>query len=146
LRAGMAWPRLPAEPRRVTELVRRPRRGTPRRRTPRPRPAACSSPRRGTVVVLQLAELAPHPANPREDLGDLDELQASMGEVGVLQPAAAVAVTAHLAAGCPAVVEGQRMSSWPAAGAGPQRSRPAKRRSGAWSAMTWPARRRWSSC
>jgi hypothetical protein len=56
--------------------------------------------RHGTAVMLRLATLAPHPCNPRgADLGDLAELQASIAEVGVLQPAVVVTVAAHLAAG-----------------------------------------------
>src|SRR5882724_8926629 len=62
--------------------------------------------RHGTALVLRLGQLAPHPANPRgEDLGDLGELQASVAEIGTLEPLVVVTVAAHLAGGWPAVAE-----------------------------------------
>lgn len=39
-----------------------------------------------TVTELKLSEISPAPDNPRRDLGDLAELAASMGELGLLQP------------------------------------------------------------
>jgi ParB family chromosome partitioning protein len=41
---------------------------------------------RDTVVRVNPAELAPHPANPRKDLGDLTDLIASITAHGVLEP------------------------------------------------------------
>ena len=38
-----------------------------------------------SLVYLQVAELYPHPENPRKDLGDLSELTASIKENGILQ-------------------------------------------------------------
>lgn len=52
---------------------------------------------------LPLAVLAPHPANPREDLGDLAELEASIRELGVLEPLVVATVAAHRAGGWPDV-------------------------------------------
>jgi ParB/RepB/Spo0J family partition protein len=59
------------------------------------------------AVLLPAAALAPHPANPREDLGDLTELQASIAELGLLEPLVVVTTAAHQAGG------------WPAPGPGP---------------------------
>jgi ParB/RepB/Spo0J family partition protein len=61
----------------------------------------------GSMVALQvkLSALAPHPANPRTELGDLTELQASIAQVGVLEPLVVVTVAAHVAAGWPAVAD-----------------------------------------
>jgi ParB/RepB/Spo0J family partition protein len=39
-----------------------------------------------TLRQVDPARVVPHPANPRKDLGDLAELQASIAEQGVLQP------------------------------------------------------------
>lgn len=39
----------------------------------------------GEYLEVQLRQLAPNPDNPRETLGDLDELAASIGSIGVLQ-------------------------------------------------------------
>lgn len=38
------------------------------------------------AIDVPLKELVPHPANPRRDLGDLDELAASITSQGVLEP------------------------------------------------------------
>lgn len=38
------------------------------------------------LEALDLAEIAVHPTNPRSDLGDLDELTASIKRFGVIQP------------------------------------------------------------
>lgn len=38
-----------------------------------------------SLVYLKVAELYPHPENPRKDLGDLSELTASIKENGILQ-------------------------------------------------------------
>jgi ParB/RepB/Spo0J family partition protein len=61
--------------------------------------------RYGATPQLRLDQLAPHPANPRTDLGDLGDLQASIAEVGVLEPLVVATVAAHLAGGWPAVAE-----------------------------------------
>lgn len=51
---------------------------------------------------IPLAALSPHPENPRgEDLGDLAELEASIREIGVLEPLVVVTIAAHLAGGWP---------------------------------------------
>ena len=55
------------------------------------------------AVELPIEAIAPHPANPRDDLGDLDELAASIREIGLLEPLVVVTVAAHLAGGWPAV-------------------------------------------
>ncbi|WP_157254808.1 ParB/RepB/Spo0J family partition protein [Nonomuraea typhae] len=55
------------------------------------------------AAELTLADLAPHPANPRTGLGNLEELQASIGEVGVLEPLVVVTAAAHAAADWPSV-------------------------------------------
>jgi hypothetical protein len=39
-----------------------------------------------TAVMLPLGDLAPHPENPRQDLGDLTELTASIAAHGVFEP------------------------------------------------------------
>jgi ParB/RepB/Spo0J family partition protein len=83
------------------------------RKTPPAMPAApadsggiISESAHGAAAVLKLAALAGHPANPRgEDLGDLGELQASVAEIGVLEPLVVATVAAHLAGGWPAVAE-----------------------------------------
>ena len=61
--------------------------------------------RPGAAPVLKLAGLAPHPANPRDDLGDLTELQASIAEIGLLEPLVVVTAAAHAAGGWPAVAD-----------------------------------------
>ncbi|GAB3866300.1 hypothetical protein GCM10029963_79410 [Micromonospora andamanensis] len=35
---------------------------------------------------VRLASVVTHPANPRKVMGDLSDLEASIGEVGVIQP------------------------------------------------------------
>lgn len=57
-------------------------------------------------IALPPVALAPHPANPREDLGDLTELVASLAELGILQPLVVATATAHLAGGWSAVAKG----------------------------------------
>jgi ParB family chromosome partitioning protein len=58
-------------------------------------------------AMLPLAEVAPHPANPRgAELGDLAELTASVAEVGILQPLVVASVAAHLTGDWPAVAAG----------------------------------------
>jgi ParB/RepB/Spo0J family partition protein len=52
---------------------------------------------------LPLTALAPHPANPRDDLGDLAELAASIAQIGVLEPLVVATAAAHGAGGWPAV-------------------------------------------
>jgi ParB-like nuclease domain len=127
-------------------------------RNPRTDPAAGSEPapaaadstgttpgdgaRHRTAAVLRLTGLAPHPANPREDLGDLTELQAPIAEVGVLQPAVVVTVAAHLAAGWPPAAEDATHVVLAGHRRRAARSAAARRRSAAWSAMTWPGPRR----
>ncbi|HMH91889.1 MAG TPA: ParB N-terminal domain-containing protein [Streptosporangiaceae bacterium] len=55
-----------------------------------------------TAADIPLAALAPHPGNPRgEDLGDLGELEASVREIGVLEPLVVVTAAAHQAGGWP---------------------------------------------
>jgi ParB/RepB/Spo0J family partition protein len=54
-----------------------------------------------TAVELPPRQLAAHPANPREDLGDLAELEASIRELGVLEPLVVVTAAAHQAGGWP---------------------------------------------
>jgi len=39
-----------------------------------------------SIEMLQLSAIAPAPDNPRKQLGDVDELAASMAELGMLQP------------------------------------------------------------
>ncbi len=54
------------------------------RTTPQPAPAALSD---GTMLLeIPVARLKPDPDNPREDLGDIDELAASIHTAGLLQP------------------------------------------------------------
>lgn len=48
-----------------------------------PPPDSTESP---TLRRVDPARVVPHPANPRKDLGDLTDLQASIAEQGVLQP------------------------------------------------------------
>lgn len=38
-----------------------------------------------TIVMIDRAELMPHPENPRKDLGDLEELRESIRENGIMQ-------------------------------------------------------------
>jgi ParB family chromosome partitioning protein len=54
------------------------------------------------AAEVELTRMAPHPANPRTTLGDLTELQASIAQVGILEPLVVVTVAAHTAAGWPA--------------------------------------------
>ena len=37
------------------------------------------------IVMLKRSQLHPHPDNPRKDLGDLEELKASIREHGIMQ-------------------------------------------------------------
>src|SRR4051812_19707751 len=41
---------------------------------------------RSITVMLPTEHLVPHPANPRNDTGDVVELMASINSVGILQP------------------------------------------------------------
>jgi ParB/RepB/Spo0J family partition protein len=53
----------------------------------RAKPTASSgTPDSPDVIRVALADIDPHPRNPRHQLGDLTDLAASIGEVGVLQP------------------------------------------------------------
>jgi ParB/RepB/Spo0J family partition protein len=52
----------------------------------------------GTPPMLELAALAPHPRNPREDLGDLTELAASISAHGVFEPLVLLTRAAYEAA------------------------------------------------
>ena len=38
-----------------------------------------------SIVMLNRAQLQPHPDNPRKDLGDLTELRESIRENGIMQ-------------------------------------------------------------
>ena len=38
-----------------------------------------------SLVYLKRSQLEPHPDNPRKDLGDLEELRASIRENGIMQ-------------------------------------------------------------
>jgi ParB/RepB/Spo0J family partition protein len=60
------------------------------------RPALDSA---GITVLVPLARLAAHPANPRKDLGDLDELAASIRAQGLFEPPLVLTATAYAAAG-----------------------------------------------
>lgn len=51
------------------------------------------------IVEILIADLAPHPANPREDLGDLTDLTASIKEIGLLEPVVVATAAAHRAGG-----------------------------------------------
>lgn len=57
-------------------------------------------------LELPAATLAPHPANPREDLGDLAALEASIRELGVLEPLVVATAAAHTAGGWPCLPDG----------------------------------------
>ncbi|MET0235689.1 MAG: ParB/RepB/Spo0J family partition protein [Kibdelosporangium sp.] len=48
--------------------------------------------------VLDIADIVPHPDNPRSNLGDTTELQHSIAQLGVLQPLIVVSRDAFLAA------------------------------------------------
>lgn len=52
----------------------------------------------GAPAVLQLAGLAPHPRNPRTDLGDLAEITASIAANGVFEPLVVLTRAAYEAA------------------------------------------------
>ena len=65
----------------VTPIARRGR-GAFSAETEAPVPAAGA----GSAVEIPIALIDPSPANPRSSLGDLDELAASIKELGVLQP------------------------------------------------------------
>jgi ParB/RepB/Spo0J family partition protein len=57
------------------------------------------SPAPGAVLVMvKLAELAPHPRNPRRHLGDLDELTASIRADGLFEPVVIISAEAFTAA------------------------------------------------
>lgn len=49
------------------------------------------------VTDTEVAKLAPNPENPREDVGDVAELAASIAQGGVLQPLVVVSRAAYLA-------------------------------------------------
>jgi ParB family transcriptional regulator, chromosome partitioning protein len=51
----------------------------------------------GAVLELELAQIAEHPDNPRNNLGDIDGLAASIGVLGVLSPILVVPAAAFLA-------------------------------------------------
>ncbi|WP_433233856.1 ParB/RepB/Spo0J family partition protein [Actinomadura nitritigenes] len=51
-----------------------------------PQPAAAAHALAQKVTVLRIERLTPHPANVREDLGDLGDLSRSIREHGILQP------------------------------------------------------------
>lgn len=72
------------------------------------RPAPTSTPATDapTVVVIDVAAVDPHPANPRLDLGDLTELAASIKTDGVRQPIHVVPTTSDGTGGT-AGAEGQ---------------------------------------
>ena len=48
------------------------------------------------IVMLKRYQLHPHPDNPRKDLGDLEELKASIGEHGIMQNLTVVPVDDNL--------------------------------------------------
>lgn len=49
------------------------------------------------LLMLRLDQVAPHPDNPRDSLGDLEPLAASIAELGQLQPALVVPADAFVA-------------------------------------------------
>jgi ParB family chromosome partitioning protein len=49
-------------------------------------------------ISVPLAQLAPHPENPRRDVGDVSELAASIAELGVLEPLIVLTAAAYVAA------------------------------------------------
>jgi ParB/RepB/Spo0J family partition protein len=69
--------------------------------TPTPEPAAKMTVRcvPTEVLTLPMAQVAPHPLNPRgQDLGDLAELAASIAADGLFEPLVTITVAAYLAA------------------------------------------------
>lgn len=66
-------------------------------------PAAVVDPEIGNLSAIPVDKLHPDPDNPREDLGDIEELADSMREVGLLQP-----IVARRHAGRLVVVAGHR--------------------------------------
>lgn len=68
--------------------------------TPDPAPDPAPRAAGGAVLDLPLAQVAPHPDNPRgttpADLGDVDELAASMASGGLVQPIVVIPVSAFL--------------------------------------------------
>src|SRR5712691_8179475 len=42
------------------------------------------------IQLIDLKDLEVHPSNPRKNVGDIDELAASIKEIGLLQPVVAV--------------------------------------------------------
>jgi hypothetical protein len=58
-----------------------------------------------------------HPANPREEPGDLAELEASIRELGVLEPLVVATVAAHRVGGWPDADRAPRTCGWPRTGA-----------------------------
>jgi ParB family chromosome partitioning protein len=50
------------------------------------------------LTSIPLAQLAPHPHNPRQELGDLSDLRTSVQKVGVLEPLVITTRQAHLQA------------------------------------------------
>jgi hypothetical protein len=74
--------------------------------------------------TVQVAEVAEHPDNPRDTLGDLTELAASIKTLGLRQPVLVVPVSAFRAAHA---VDLPPQASWwcsPVTGAGPRASWP----------------------
>jgi ParB/RepB/Spo0J family partition protein len=65
---------------------------------PDPPPAAADDSAGITPGTLPLAELAPHPRNPRQDLGDLADLTASIAAQGVFEPLVVLTAAAFVAA------------------------------------------------
>lgn len=47
------------------------------------------------ITMMPLAELAPHPLNPRRGLGDLAELAASIAAQGLFEPLVVLSAAAH---------------------------------------------------
>src|ERR1700722_16282249 len=62
--------------------------------TPPPQPDLAVT---GVPAVLPLAALASHPRNPREGLGDLAEITASIAQHGVYEPLVVVTAAARAA-------------------------------------------------
>ncbi len=54
------------------------------------------------ITMVPLAELAPHPLNPRPSLGDLAELAASIAAQGLFEPLVVLSAAAHAEASRPA--------------------------------------------
>jgi ParB-like nuclease domain len=74
--------------------------------------------------TVQVAEVAEHPDNPRDTLGDLTELAASIKTLGLRQPVLVVPVSAFR--GAHAVACRRKPAGWcsPVTGAGPRASWP----------------------